>query len=188
MTLLRPLACAGVLSVMLPAVSVAQSPWRGAGPLPYELGFERGERAGAADARRGDRFDFADESDYRRGDAGYRNQYGSRDRFRSQFRSGFEAGYRRGYRPVGPGPWRFDNGRFYGGTDPAFARGYNDGYEAGLKDARRHDWRDPISESRYRNGDHGYSRSYGSRDAYKARYRLAFRQGYDRGYADARRY
>jgi len=174
---------------MVPAMAGAQSPWNDRSS-PYALGFDRGQRAGIDDARRGDRFDFTDESDYRRGDSGYRNQFGSRQRYREIFRTGYEAGYRSGYGPpnrgVDPG-WSTRSGFGYG-ADQALERGYNDGYEAGLKDGRRGDRPDPIGEGRYRSADRGYNRSYGTREAYKNRYRTAFRQGYEQGYADARRY
>ena len=65
---------------------------------------------------------------------------------------------------------------------------YSDGYDAGLRDAQGRRQFDPISEGRYRSGDHGYEKSYGSRDAYKVQYRDGFRSGYEEGYGDARRY
>src|SRR5262245_34156524 len=63
----------------------------------------------------------------------------------------------------------------------AYDNGYRDGVRAGERDARsgrsfsynRHDdWRD---------GDDGYSRSYGDRDWY----RRSFRGGFERGYSEA---
>jgi len=68
-------------------------------------------------------------------------------------------------------------------------RGFNEGYEAGLKagrDRRRFDF---ASNSRFRSGDRGYKREYGPREQYRNIYRAAFRQGYERGYQDGiRRY
>jgi hypothetical protein len=178
-SLTSALVWTGVLSVLIPSVSSAQPPLGDGRSLPYDVGFERGQRAGLDDARRGDRYDFTDESDYRRGDAGYRGQYGDRQAYRERFRNGYQAGYRVGY--------GYDRRPGYAGS-PAFERGFNDGYEAGIKDARRRERPDPISEGRYRSADRGYNRNYGSREAYKNQYRTAFRQGYERGYADARRY
>jgi hypothetical protein len=71
--------------------------------------------------------------------------------------------------------------------EPAVARGYDDGYARGLADGRRRDRYDPVGHSDYRSGDPGYSRDYGSRDAYRNNYRAGFRQGYDEGYRDASR-
>ena len=150
----------------------------------YEAGYERGVRAGDEDSRRRQSFNFTDESDYRRADAGYRSQSGSPDRYRQEFRRGFEAGYRAGY---GRNPGYA--GSYGPGLRQDFAaeQGYRDGYDEGLNDGRRNHRFDPIAESRYRSGDHGYSGRYGSREAYRFRYRDAFRQGYERGYADGRR-
>jgi len=165
----------------------------------YNQGYERGQRAGLDDGRRAEPFRFDDEADYRRGDIGYRSDYGSKDRYRSDFRLGFEAGYRSSYRRYdgqlgragAPPPW--SNGRGIGNRsiaryDLAAQFGYNDGYEAGLRDGQKRRSFDPISEGRYRSGDHGYERSYGSRDVYKANYRDTFRMGYEEGFTDGRRY
>lgn len=176
------------------------------GSFAFDEGYERGFRAGAVDFRRGERFYFADESEYRRGEAGYRSGYGNREFYRREFRAGFTEGYRAGYRGSSPGrpgygrggapvpPW-VDNGRGpwgnrpgAGRNDPAFATGYSDGYEAGLDDGRDGRRNDPIAERRYRDGEHGYEREYGSRDAWKVGYRDGFRTGYQRGYQDGLRY
>jgi hypothetical protein len=66
--------------------------------------------------------------------------------------------------------------------EPAFARGYAAGRELGLSDARNGERYDPVGSREYRDGDHGYDASYGSRDAYRSNYRAGFRQGYEEGY------
>ena len=78
-------------------------------------------------------------------------------------------------------PWRPQERR---GTyqEPAFARGYADGYMRGLDDSRDRDRYDAVGHRDYRRGDEGYYRDYGSRDAYRNNYRAGFRQGYDEGY------
>jgi len=116
---------------------------------------------------------FRDQSGYRQADFGYRPEFGSRDRYRTEFRSGFESGYRTAF-----ARYSRDDGRF----DAARRNGFDDGYEAGVKDARDRNRFDPISERRYRNADHGYKREYGAEDRYKAVYRDAFRDGYEQGY------
>jgi hypothetical protein len=67
----------------------------------------------------------------------------------------------------------------------AFDRGYREGVKEGEKDGRS---RDPFryqDEGDYRDGDVGYTRSYGDREFY----RQAFRSGFADGYADGyRRY
>lgn len=69
--------------------------------------------------------------------------------------------------------------------EPAFARGYAEGYREGLQDGRGRERYDPVESRDYRRGDHGYVRSYGSRDAYRTNYRAGFRLGYEEGYRDA---
>ena len=45
---------------------------------------------------------------------------------------------------------------------------------------------DPVRHGDYKDGDNGYNRSYGTKDAYKNNYRSGFRQGYEAGYRDTR--
>jgi len=66
--------------------------------------------------------------------------------------------------------------------EPAFARGLETGRERGRADASKGERYDPVASREYRDGDPGYSASYGSRDAYKSNYRAGFRQGYEEGY------
>jgi hypothetical protein len=189
-------------AVAVPVVAVRRPPVAGPTLNPaYDNGYSRGVQEGERDWRRGDVFNFADESEYRRGDRGYRREYGDRDWYRRDFRFGFEAGYRVGYgRPGGAGSQRPGTrppgysgrgGVGRGGparAGPAYGIGYSDGYEAGLDDGRDGRQFNPIRPRRYRSGDHGYEREFGSRDAYKMRYREAFKAGYERGYADGLRY
>ena len=207
----RMLAVFAALAVAMPVVASAQ---RRAVATPganrtietpaYRAGYERGIRGGEDDGRRNQAYSYANRSDYRSGDSGYRREFGDRDRYRSEFRRGFEVGYRDGfarYRPGygrndgwrpgrgGPPPWATARGRGgYQRTDYAFRIGFTDGYEAGLRDARDRRRFDPIGEGRYRSGDHGYNRSYGTRDDYRLRYRGAFSEGYEHGFDDGWRY
>lgn len=195
------------LAVLVPASASAQ--W---GPQSrvqqsrvqpgYEEGYQRGLRAGAEDARRGAAFNFSINLDFRRGDIGYRAQFGNRDRYRNEFRRAFELGYRSAYgnsrngygeyydrgfpgNRQGP-PWA--NGRGVARFDVATQQGYSDGYEAGLDDARDGRRFDPVSERRYRSADRGYNASYGLRERYKTSYRTGFLSGYEAAYQDAARY
>jgi flagellar biosynthesis/type III secretory pathway protein FliH len=158
----------------------------------YERGYREGVKQGEEDARRGRAFDYARDKVYRDGDRGYDQRDGSRAAYRDGFRSGFESGYRRGYdavRVTRTGQGRRDGGVIgprgaRGYQEPAYARGYSDGFEKGLDDGRDRDRYDPVRHSDYREADQGYSGSYGSKDAYKNNYRSGFRQGYDAGYRD----
>jgi hypothetical protein len=186
------LVLVGAFGIAAPAVAFAQAGWNAPG---YREGYDRGQRAGTEDSRRGQSYEFTDESDYRRADDGYRSQYGNRDRYRDAFRYGYQEGYRSGYGNWGARgrgtipPWSVGQGRSGAYRyDPAYQTGLNDGYEAGVDDARDRRRYDPIGERRYRSADRGYEREYGPREAYKIQYREAFKTGYARGYADGRRY
>ena len=149
----------------------------------YDRGYRDGYRDGEQDARVGRRADRARDPRFRRGSDdfqigyldGYREAY---DRYLAAVRSvprGGPLGYRRA--PGGRSSYQ----------DPAFARGYSDGFERGLHDGRDTDRYDPVRHRDYRNGDDGYFGAYGSRDAYKNNYRAGFRQGYEEGYRDGGR-
>jgi hypothetical protein len=203
----RQVALLSALALALPAATLeARQQWgTRSRSQAYGEGYERGQRAGDEDRRRNQEYDFSDEGDYRRADAGYRREYGNEDWYRSDFRRGYQEGYRTGYdrsaygRTDGP-PYGRANGRgngrgpngvpgygTYGRYDLALSNGYNDGYEAGLDDGRDRRRNDPIAESRYRSGDHGYRNEYGPREAYRNRYRESFRGGYEQGYRDGAR-
>ncbi len=169
---------------------------------PFERGYRDGIQQGSKDARDGRRFEPERDRAYRNGDDGYNSRYGNRDAYRNEFRRGFTSGYREGYYNVqGNGRYQRDDriyqgrrddiyrggpGRTRGYQDPAFARGYSDGWEKGRDDGRDRDRYDPVRHGDYKDGDNGYDRSYGSKDAYKNNYRSGFRQGYEAGYRDTR--
>ncbi len=72
--------------------------------------------------------------------------------------------------------------------DLAYRNGEEDGYKEGLRDGEKNDRFEPVREKRFRSGDHGYNKRYGSKELYKDRYRDGFRRGYEQGYQDGRRY
>lgn len=85
-----------------------------------------------------------------------------------------------------PYPDRYPtNSGQYGYASVPFDNGYQDGYEKGLEDARNNDRFDPARQGRYRSGDHGYDRRYGTKEEYKSVYREGFRSGYERAYRGA---
>jgi hypothetical protein len=194
----RHLTLIATLAVAAPVATLqAQQSWNGSyvprfSQVAEDEGYRRGLEAGLSDRRRGDAFNFTNESAYRRADFGYRSEYGSRDRYRNDFRAGFATGYREGYGYVGMrGEYRSERPyREYGDygrerrADLAFDTGYNDGYTEGLNDGRKRHGNEPYAESRYKDADHGYVRSYGPRESYKVNYRQAFAQGYERGFTD----
>ncbi len=162
----------------------------------YNRGLRDGRDAGTDDARRGRAYDVRQHDDYRnnrRGD--------DRDDLRA-YRDGFESGYDDAYRRLArstgdprrnaPLPdYRRQSPNDGGGRGRAVSaaadNGYRDGLEEGQRAARSGDRFDPIREKRYREGDHGYERQWGSRDEYKREYRDSFQRGYETGYRGYRR-
>jgi hypothetical protein len=166
----------------------------------FDRGYREGIQRGEDDARRGREYRVERDDVYRDGDRGYNSRYGNRESYRNDFRRGFSSGYRTGYYNVRgvnaqnrrgddrwPGRDERRPGRSGGYQEPAFARGYTDGWEKGLDDGRDRDRYDPVRHGDYRSADQGYQRSYGSKDAYKNNYRSGFRQGYEDGYRDSTR-
>jgi hypothetical protein len=68
--------------------------------------------------------------------------------------------------------------------EPAFARGYADGFKHAQEDRRERRRYDPVGHPEYRDADQGFSPSYGALEAYRNNYRAGFRSGYDAGYRD----
>jgi len=143
----------------------------------YNRGLRDGRDAGADDARRGRAYDL------RRHDAYRDNRRGDDRGDLRAYPDGFESGYDDGYRRVARG----NGGDPRRTTPPAADNGYRDGLQEGERAARSGDRFDPIREKRYREGDHGYDRQWGSRDDYARAYRAAFQRGYAEGYRGYRR-
>ena len=61
-------------------------------------GYDEGYGRGVGDGREGERYDPVRHRDYRDGDRGYADSYGSKDAYRTNFRTGFRQGYEAGYR------------------------------------------------------------------------------------------
>ena len=74
--------------------------WGGSAQLrqtALNAGYNNGIKEGRNDRRRNDRFDFTDESDYRKATKDYSSRLGNRDLYQRFFRQGFENGYRDGW-------------------------------------------------------------------------------------------
>lgn len=166
--------------------------WRGSvSREAYERGYREGVSRGEDDGRRNRPFNIERDGVYRDGDRGYNRSYGNRNDYRDQFRRGFAEGYRSGYsrfRGGVRGPYEGGDRvgrRVPGGyQEPAFARGYSDGYKKGREDGDDGDRYDPVRHGDYRDADNGYRGEYGSKDAYRNNYRGGFRRGYEEGYRD----
>jgi hypothetical protein len=193
--LLMGVLCIGLLSS---AFASAQS-----FGTAYDRGYREGVQQGEQDGRQGRDPQWERSSIYRDADRGYQDRYGSRDSYRDDFRRGFASGYRTGYdryRGAIYDQGRRDNSNWgrsddrrdprvlRGYQDPAFARGYAEGWDHGADDRHDRDRYDPVRHGDYKSADDGYSRSYGTKDAYKNNFRSGFRQGYDAGYRNGERY
>src|SRR5918912_1341331 len=60
-------------------------------------GYNNGIEEGRRDRQRGERFNFTDESDYRKATEDYSSRLGSKSLYQRFFRQGFENGYRDGW-------------------------------------------------------------------------------------------
>ena len=174
------------------------------GNAAYDRGYREGIQQGERDARDNHGYRIEANRIYRDGDRGYERRDGSRDAYRNEFRRGFSVGYRDGFDRVRvdtrrDGRWGRDDqwgrdGRWGQGPrdrrgyqEPAYARGYSDGWQQGLEDGRDRDRCDAARHGDYKDADNGYERSYGSKDAYKNNYRSGYRQGYEEGYRNGTR-
>src|SRR5262245_60629495 len=73
-------------------------------------------------------------------------------------------------------------GRAY--EEPAFARGYSDGFRHAQEDRRERRRYDPVGHRDYSEADQGFARSYGTLEAYRNNYRAGVRAGYVAGFRD----
>jgi hypothetical protein len=83
-------------------------------------------------------------------------------------------------------PYSYEQRHEEFGEHRAFENGQRDGYSKGFEDARHHRRPDMDRQKWYRNADHDYNRSYGSRDEYRVEYRRGFAVGYDRAFQEGR--
>jgi len=190
----------------LSAVAVAGKHYHGGSLTAKDHGYEHGYRDGYTRGRedRDQRLDYNYQSeDYRLADRGYESYMGERDDFQDGYRDGYHAGYDDGYNGRS-GRWdqvygidesaepysrgRYDaedevySNRHWGYRDVAYDIGYRDGVEQGEKDRRHNKDFRPEKNDHYEDADHGYSKDYGPKDAYKREYRQAFMRGYGDGY------
>ncbi len=97
---------------------------RDAGRYGFERGYREGTDEGYADGRKGRRFDFVRDGDFRDADDGYKGWMGSRHGYANGFQRGFAEGYRRAFeqgrrdrRGRDDGRRGYDDDRDYRGRD-----------------------------------------------------------------------
>jgi hypothetical protein len=169
----------------------------------YEHGYRDGFHHGREDLERRASYNFRTE-DYKDGERGYGKYMGDKGDYKKGYREGYEAGYGDAYYSR-PGRFadiygrrdddrsrdrdRYDDiyeSRRWGYADVAYDIGYRDGLRAGRKDLDSREAFDPDDHDNYRDADHGYRDSYGSKDAYKRDYRNGFLRGYQDGFGRTR--
>ncbi len=199
MTALSVRVTLAALTALTLSVAPAQAQWGGAANGAHTEGYRDGVRAGHDDARDGRRYEYQRHRDYRSADTGYQSRDGRRDDYREQYRGGFIGGLSRWFLLVGT-PALVGRQRALGavvarGTTAsgravvgvAQRHGADDGYERGLDDGRDGDRFDVRRHGRYRDGDRGYRRDYGSKALYQDAYRNAFERAYRAGFDDGQR-
>jgi len=162
----------------------------------YQHGYRDGLRQGRVDLTSNLSPNYENE-DYRRADLGYEEYIGTRSDFQRGYRDGYKDGYEDGYkkRPIRSEvyslrddydpdrvPRNDEDARHYekwSYSDVALDTGYRDGLSAGRKDfSEKKDFR-PEKHDSYEDGDHGYRKSFGTKDQYKEQYRKGFLRGYE---------
>ena len=160
----------------------------------YEHAYRDGADQGRQDRERKTAYAWKN-NDYW-GARGYERAFGDRNEYMEGYRAGYQAGYDDGYyglggqygqlygrpqagRRVPPANDPYAN-RQFGASDMAFDAGYREGVTLGQQDRGRNARSNFRGNNIYKNGDLGYRASYGNRETY----RLQFRDGLERGYAD----
>jgi hypothetical protein len=162
----------------------------------HQHGYRDGLRQGRADLNSNSAPSYETE-DYRRADLGFEDFMGSRADFQRGYRDGYRDGYEDGFknRPIRADIYglrddydpdriarREEDDRYYHNwsyADVAFDTGYRDGLSAGRHDfTEKKDYR-PEKHDAYEDGDHGYRKSYGTKEQYKEQYRKGFLRAYE---------
>jgi hypothetical protein len=155
----------------------------------YQNGYRDGYSKGQHEGREGDYNDYQT-PDWRQATRGYQSWMGPLNVFQSAYRNGYETGFRAGFQSVNrrgdrgvypfggyyPEGGSYPNRGSWGG--PAYNFGHQDGASVARSDIYSHKPFNPNPRGRYGDEDHGYSRQYGSIDAYRAQYTAGYRAGY----------
>lgn len=179
LALLTPLAVVNAQAQTQRAVPRDSQTYRNS--QAYNEGYTRGTRAGSDDGQRNREYNYANKSDYRNGDAGYRREYGDRERYRVDFRLGFEFGYREGYGRYRPGYGGYGRNDDYGRYDPY---GRNDGWRPGTGGPPP--WANGRARGRGRGGYQGGGYQGGGYQYNELAFRNGFTDGYEAGLKDGR--
>jgi hypothetical protein len=188
----------GVAVAVLLSAGLAQAQYRitDARQIGYERGYREGYQYGLDNRSRSTGLDLNKDVD---ADRGYQSYFGSKDAYKEGYQQGYRDGATDGFAGTttrfatiyafpdpnfDPDTMRMNDTaivvyreRGWGYQDVASDIGYRDGVHAGTKD-RSHKEFDPHDHDAWKEADHGYDKSFGSKDAYKAAYRAAYEMGY----------
>ena len=205
---------AGTLAIILALTGAAkaQETYHGGALDAHQHGYEHGYRDGferGSDARAHNASSDFHTQEFERADRGFESYMGNQETFRAGYRDGYSAGYADGFnrnrgrfsevyrsreRDFDPDRDRGNHDRAdsvyserkWGYRDVASDIGYRDGVAAGSKDSRTgHSFR-PQEHDSWKDGDHGYVSSYGSKNEYKSAYRESYEAGYRDGFGERR--
>jgi len=156
----------------------------------YQNGYRDGIKQGRHEGRENDPEDFHS-PDNGQASRGYRDWMGPIWVYQNAYREGYRAGFRTGYNNESRG-WGARDGDAddfptvyngaYGGPgfgNRAYQIGFQDGASLGRRDISEGKPYNPNPRGRYDDEDHGYSRAYGNKSAYKAQYANGYRAGYE---------
>jgi hypothetical protein len=101
-------------------------------------------------------------------------------------RRAYESGYDQGYQNSRDANPSGQNAQYGARSEPndnvASQNGFQDGANDGLQDRQGGHSTRATKRHNYKEGDRGYSSSFGSKDEFRASYRQAYIQGYEKGY------
>jgi hypothetical protein len=156
----------------------------------YQNGYRDGVQKGRHEGRENDPRDFRSR-EWRDARNGYQSWMGPLDAFRHGYREGYSAGFQTGFRE---GRDQSRNDGFYQGA-PAYSAvptnwgwgrnntgysvGYQDGRDIAREDRERGKPFNSNPRGKYDHRDHGYTREYGDKSAYRAQYSDGYRAGYE---------
>jgi hypothetical protein len=176
------------LGLVLLASAPARAQFRGPSDARedgYQHGYRDGYEYGRDAHDRNVALDYRTDA-YRDGDRGYQSYLGPVELYRDGYRAGYREGAEDGYRSnqsrfeqiYRPRDETYYSDRRWDYQHVASDIGYREGLAAGLKDFREHHPYQPEKHDSWKDADHGYNKSYGSKDEYKRAYRAAYEAGY----------
>lgn len=185
---------------------------RNSGNYAVNRGYQDGIRQGQFDrSRTGTRNGSGNyrNRDWQRADRGYEKSMGAKGQYKQAYRDGYERGYQEGFSGRSAnGGWNdgergrrgsrdgypnngYPNNGYPGGysgsalTQAAQQNGWQDGAYYAQMDRRNGSAANATGAKGYRDADHGYTSSLGSKNEFQQIYRDAFIRGYQQEYGNS---